>query len=288
MLRRYTLTAILLVIIISFFCGVLSTTANAQEIPKGMFSRRILTLFGTLADPSPAPALIQSPTPSPTTYQIFPTPAKSSYKIAVYGDSMVDTMGEALEYLEHSLRKRYPTTQFTLYNYGQGSQNVEDGIQRLFNEFNYNNRHYPSLLTLHPDILIVGSFAYNPFSPYDTGKHKKLYSQLITQSYTLADQVYILAEISPLRSNFGKGPNGVNWTGETPYIHSGQIIEQLKNVEDISQEFGVPIINAFTLTNNGLSKNGLIGYVNPSDGIHPSVAGHEFMADLIVSTIRLN
>lgn len=284
--QRHTFTVIFVVIILSFFYGIVSPGVRAQEVQKGMFSRRILTLFGTLTDPSPTPT--QAPIPTPTVPQILPTPAKNSYKIAVYGDSMVDTMGEVLEYLEHSLKRRYPTTQFTLYNYGQGSQNVEDGIQRLLNEFNYNDRHYPSLLTLHPDILIVGSFAYNPFSPYDSLKHKKLLSQLVTQSYTLADQVYMLAEISPLRANFGKGPNGVNWTGNTPYIHSGQIIEQLKNVKEVSQELHVPIINAFSLTNDGRPKDGLTVYINPSDGIHPSVAGHEFTADLIVSTIHLN
>jgi len=49
---------------------------------------------------------------SPTPYPLIPTPyplnpAKSLYTIAIIGDSMVDTMGEVLEYLDSALKKKY-------------------------------------------------------------------------------------------------------------------------------------------------------------------------------------
>lgn len=201
---------------------------------------------------------------------------------------MVDTMGEVLEYLEHSLKKRYPATQFTLYNYGQGSQNVEDGLNRFYNDFNYKDRHYSSLLTVRPDILIVGSFAYNPFSPNDPERYKVQYRKLLLQARNVATDVYVLSEIAPLRNDFGKGPGGVNWDVQTSYEHSQYIIQGLENAQIVANQLDIPIINAYqpSITNH-LTKEGNKSYVNPSDGIHPSVLGHEFTADLITSAIRL-
>jgi len=270
---------------------IVSRNAYAQELPKGAFSLRILSLFNNLSDTSsslsPTPP-IQAVSAIPTPVLPLPTPLKKSYKIAVFGDSMVDTMGEVMEYLEHSLKARYPTTQFTLYNYGQGSQNVEDGLSRFYNEFNYKDRHYPSLVAVQPDILIIGSFAYNPFSPNDQELYKKLYKKLLLRSRNIANDVYMLTEIAPLRSEFGQGPNGVNWDVPTSYEHSGWIVSGLENSLLVAKELDIPTINVFQLTLlNPQTKEGMKKYVNPSDGIHPSVAGHEFIADTIASTILL-
>lgn len=82
-----------------------------------------------------------SPSPSPvTSYQLpetspsptpSPKPSKSTYTIAIIGDSMADTMGESMEYLQESLKARYPQTNFNLYNYGIGDRifvSAHDGI----------------------------------------------------------------------------------------------------------------------------------------------------------------
>lgn len=267
-----------------------SAAANdgVADLTKGDFVSDAGEVAGTYnADqivPTFAPAAIHEVTPTPAAK----TTRKSSYTIAVFGDSMVDTMGERMEYLEHALKAKYPKTTFKLYNYGVGSQNVEEGIARFGKEFRYQSRTYTSLPVLAPDIVILGSFSYNPFSPYDRNKHWLALAKLIQEAKRTGADVYMLAEIAPLRSDFGKGPNGVNWDQVTSFEHSGEIIEQLENTVGLAKNENVILINAFekSIVNN--RREGKKEYVNPSDGIHPSVKGHEFIAKEIVETLVLD
>ena len=229
---------------------------------------------------------------TPTPYPLIPTPyplnpAKSLYTIAIIGDSMVDTMGEVLEYLDSALKKKYPQTKFLLYNYGTGAQNIEMGLARFGSHFKYQSRDYQSLPELKPDILIVASFSYNPFTPHDRDRHWLTLTSLVQQAKTVSSNVYMLAEIAPLRADFGKGPQGVNWSDDSNYEHSGRIIEQLQNAVGLSKSLQVPLIDAFSPSFNPQTQEGNRSYVNPSDGIHPSVEGHQFMAEKIAQTLRL-
>lgn len=263
-----------------FYSSKSQVLGEASQITPSQLSSsdQIITVFptssATIVPPSPTPTVELTPTSIPT--------KKESYSIAIFGDSMVDTMGERLEYLEHALKKKYPDVNFTLYNYGIGAQNVEMGIERLTKELNHVDRHYPPLSQINPDIIIVGSFAYNPFTPHDRNQHWLSLTKLIESVKTISPKVYMLAEITPLRHDFGRGPNGVNWETSTSYEHSGRIIEQLENAVGLSETLKVPLINVFK------KSEGKREYVNPSDGIHPSVEGHEFTAELITETIQLD
>lgn len=239
----------------------------------------------------PSPTLTPSPQPTQLVEMITPEPirlSKNSYSIAIIGDSMVDTMGERLEYLEHALKKKYPNVNFTLYNFGQGAQNVEDGLARLHNRLDHQDRRYPSLDEIKPDVLIVGSFSYNPFSPHDPERYKSSLSRFINEAKTISGQTYVLAEIAPLKVGFGKGPGGVNWDDNTSYQQATKIIEQMETAIAVSQSESLPLINAFNPSQAGGDKSGNPKYVNSNDGIHPSVLGHEFMADIIANSLRLN
>lgn len=228
---------------------------------------------------SPTPTIASNPTPTPSPVL---TTKKKSYKIAVIGDSMVDTMGERLEYLERSLKRKYPLTEFTLYNYGRGAENIEMGLARLNSRFDYQDRHYPTLTEVAPDIIVVGSFAYNPFSPYDRDRHWLSLTKMIEEVKKISPNIYLLAEIAPLRSDFGKGPGGVNYDTDTAFVHSGHIIEQLENAIGLARTLNVPLINTYS------ASGGRREYVNPHDGIHPSVSGHEFTAEMITNKIDFN
>lgn len=227
---------------------------------------------------------IQGPLLTPVPVASEYTLPKKSYSIAIIGDSMVDTMGERLEYLEHSLKRKYPTAQFTLYNYGIGGQNVEEGLARFSSPFQFRDRTYPAIAQVHPDYLVVASFAYNPFNPYDRNKHWLLLDRLVKEAEKASSHVYVLAEIAPLIADFGKGPGGVNWPD--PTIHAHHIIEQLENAEGVAQSEHVGLIDAFAASQVNKDKAGNKTYVNTNDNIHPSVAGHEFIANLITDTIR--
>lgn len=249
---------------------------------KGAFAKTILDTFNSLQSPAFTPSPIPpSPTPTPL------IPKKSSYAIAVIGDSMVDTMGERLEYLEGALKEKYPKTEFRLYNYGMGAQNVEEGLARINVEFDHLDRHYPPLPRVAPDILIIGSYAYNPFTPHDRDRHWAALKKFAEEGRGITPNVYILAEVAPLRTGFGKGPNGVNWSENTAYEHSGRILELLENAVTLGKVMKVPVINAFDASLNKSTEEGNKKYVNSSDGIHPSVDGHKFTADRIVKTLQL-
>lgn len=112
------------------------------------------------------------PTPSPV-----PVLSKKTYIIAAIGDSMIQTMGPNLDYLQKDLLKKYPRNDFVMYNYGVGGEKVTSGLARLNAPFELNGRSYPPLSELKPDILIVGSYAYNPFAEFDLN----LYTNQLTE-----------------------------------------------------------------------------------------------------------
>lgn len=262
----------------------------AQTIDSNVLGEKAENSITQTPTTAPTATLTPTPTITPTsipTLTAIPQPRKKTYSIVVYGDSMVDTMGERLEYLEHALKKRYPQTDFILYNFGKGAENVEMGIARFGSELHYQDRNYLSLDRIHPDIIIVGSFAYNPFTPHDRNRHWLGLTRLVEQAKTLSAQVYMMAEIAPLRRDFGKGPNGVNWSDQTNIEHSGRIVEQLENTVGLSRTLGIPLIDVYRRSLAG-SGEGKRDYVNPSDGIHPSVAGHEFTAKIITERIKLD
>src|SRR3990167_1320370 len=238
--------------------------------------------------PTSTPTTTLSPTPSPS---LSPStnPAvilkKKLYTVAIFGDSMVDTMGENLEYLQKALVNKYPKTTFKLYNYGIGGQNVEQGLARFESSFVNRERNFPPIPTLNPDVLIIGSFAYNPFSTHDRNRHYSLLRDLLARAKTLSSKIYLLAEIAPLRTGFGAGKNGVNMSEDTAYQHALNIIEQLDDVINLSAQENVPIINAYYAS--GIEgKFGDPYYVNQDDGIHPSFAGHVFTAEIIAAKVK--
>lgn len=264
------------IIFIVVFLGFLYIKNNSPKVPRKE-SVKAVTAPILL---SPTPILTSIPTP-------IALPQKSSYSIAIFGDSMVDTMGEKLEYLQKVLANKYPQTKFNLYNYGIGGQNVEQGLSRFESSFVNRERQYPPLPVLAPDVLIIGSFAYNPFSTHDRNKHYTLLKELAAKAKTLSSRIYLLAEIAPLKTGFGKGKNGVNMPQDLAYEQAMHILEQLDNAVNLSMLEDIPLINVYSLSRI----DGSFGdpyYVNQDDGIHPSFAGHSFTAEQIAEKIKLD
>jgi lysophospholipase L1-like esterase len=231
------------------------------------------SILGIFFVPTPT---IFIPTPTVPT---FSTP-KSSYRIAIIGDSMVDTMGERLEYLEHALKARYPRTQFELYNYGRGSETVAHGLARLNNHFSNNDRRYDPITSIHPDIIIVGSFAYNPYFPPNAAQHHQDLLNLVERMKQITPAVY-----QPLRTGFGTGPNGVNWDANTAYSHTGFMLEQIDSAKQVARELNIPLIDTFSPSVIKEDGSGRADLIATDDRIHPSVKGHEFMAELIAKKL---
>lgn len=235
------------------------------------------------ASPSPSVSAFVTITPTPTASP-SPSPeiklSKTEYKIALYGDSMIDTMGD-MSYLNTALAKKYPNVKFNLYNYGIGAQNVKVGFERINLKFSYANRNYDAIGAIGADAIVVGTFAYNPFDPHNTENYRNYLQPLISQLKATGKPVYLLIEVGPLGENFGKGPRGVNLGSDYGIAHSKKISEQLTAAKTVAQSLNIPIIDVYTLTQGNPT------YTDPDDGIHPSVDGHIFTANLIVQTVVL-
>ncbi len=215
-------------------------------------------------------------TPSPVPIKL----SKSTFTIALFGDSMIDTMGD-MKYLSVALAKRYPDTKFNLYNYGIGAQNVQMGLDRVDSAFNYQSRTYPPISQTNADIIIVGSFAYNPFVNHDVNRFSNTLTALLNKVRSFNKNVYQLIEIAPLKDNFGKGPHGINWPPDLALKQSLHIDEQLVAARSVAKNLNVPTIDVYPFS------TGRTMYTNPDDGIHPSVDGHTLIANIIVKTIIL-
>ena len=280
-------TALLLGGILIFLVGLFLANYMNQKNDSSV----VLNPISTQSAVKSAVVTSQIPTLTPTLY-VLPSAAptkrlkKQVYTIALYGDSMIDTMGEKLEFLAEALENKYPKTSFQLYNYGIGGENVKRGLDRFSQPFAFKTRQYKAITELHPDVIILGSFAYNPFDPHDVNRYWLTLTELVKQAKAISPQVYLLAEIAPLGYEFGKGKNGINWPQELAQAQALRIIEQLDSATALAKSLGVALIDAY----HPSQQNGRFGeayLINPDDGIHPSREGHLFIGDKIVETILL-
>jgi lysophospholipase L1-like esterase len=274
---------ILLTLISSYLYFNRSISEKTASVPP-------VTELRTSSPSSPKPTASQSASPksSPASASsvAIKQPGKATYTIAAFGDSMIDTMGENLDYLEKSLKTKYPKTIFKMYNYGIGSQNIIEGLNRFHSPFNYKTRNHPPIDQINPDIIILGSFSYNPLSPYDRASHQKNLESLINEARKTKAQIYVLAEIAPLRSGFGRGPGGIDWTEEMIQTQVEHILEQLDDTVATAKAQNVYLVNAYQASKtDGRYGNRL--YVATHDGIHPSIEGQIFVAGQIASVLKL-
>lgn len=239
------------------------------------------------SSPSPGFKALLSPTdtasPSSSAPSVQPL-SQSHYTIALFGDSMIETLADSDPALEQALHNRYPDVDFTVYNYGIGAENVSQGLARIDQPFDRDSRHYPSLSQLHPDVLIIGSFAYNPYFPYNRDQHWLTLAKLLETAQRFSLRVYLLTEIAPLGSAFGVG--SVDWDSQVRLVHSQHIIELLQNSLGLATSLGVPAINTYQPSLDD-SVFGSYHFTSAQDGIHYSPEGKSLVLDQITQSINL-
>lgn len=213
---------------------------------------------------------------------------KDSYTIAVLGDSMVDTLGPDIPHLQAKLDQVFPYTNFTLLNYGVGATNIEYGLNRITNDYSYLDKPIPSLVSQHPDIVVVESFGYNPF-PFETGALDKHWLTMGTITDTLKNQIpgvkiIVAATIAPHSDSFGDGAPGVSFDPEFKKNHTSNIKKYIRSAINFAGSQHYPLADAFTpsLTSDG---EGNPLFINPGDHIHPSDAGKALFAEKIVAAL---
>jgi hypothetical protein len=233
---------------------------TAQPTNSPIPTPKVLQRVETIAEPE-APASAQT--------------TKESYVIAFIGDSMVETMGAALPYVYRELRIKYPKLGFSLYNYGIGGENLVEATSRFGLPYSYKDSSHEPLPELGADIIIVGSYSYNPITPFDKNEAWLLLSDLVNKAKEKTGKVYILAEQAPLKEGFGEGPGGVNWPAEITDEHIQKIISGLENAVGLAETLNVGLINVFEQSRIEGSEYGNPEYVAVHDGIHYSEEGRK-------------
>lgn len=290
-LKRYGFLIGLIIIILLVSSGIFhyytSTAKTSSQTTAINPTSEIRTSSPSSPKPSASQSALPKATPATESAISYKQPSKSTYTIAAFGDSMIDTMGENLDYLEKSLKAKYPKTTFKMYNYGIGSQNIVEGLNRFHSSFNYKTRNYPPIDQINPDIIVLGSFSYNPLSPYDRKTHQQKLESLINEGRQTKAQIYVLAEIAPLRSGFGRGPGGIDWTEEMIQTQVEHILEQLDDTVTTANAQNVYLVNAYKASRTD-GRYGNRVYVSSHDGIHPSIEGQTFVADQIAAMLKFD
>ena len=241
---------------------------------------------------TPTPEIVPSPTPTPTV-AITPTPAVSknflrkSVTVALLGDSMMDTLGPFPE-LETALNETYPNISVTILNYGVGGTNIDYGIERITHGYEYLGKQIPALSAVSPDIVVVESFGYNPYS-FDTGAIDKHWMALAKAVDSIKEtmprtKIVLAATIAPNANVFANGAPGVSFSPEGKRKH----VETIKAYLESTTRFAVgqryPLADAYhaSLQADG---NGDISYINAGDHIHTSPEGRAFFAKVLAKTL---
>ena len=227
---------------------------------------------------------IANPTPTP----IFTK--KKSYTIALLGDSMIDTLGPGIPALQTDLKNIYPNANFTLLNYGDGGTNIDYGIERITNSYMYLGNQIPALAATHPDIVIVESFAYNPFP--DVNGLNRYWLALVKavdtiHQYVPGAKIIIAATIAPNSAVFGDGAAGLAFSARDKIERTTVIKQYLDSTVKFAASQHLPLADAYhaSLTPTG---DGNLTYINGGDHIHYSDAGRNLFAQKVTDAIGAN
>jgi hypothetical protein len=228
---------------------------------------------------------------NPFPYKIPNLAYSRSYRIMLVGDSMIGSLGPNAQLLRQHLIEYYPDHEFVNYNYGFGATSIETLPNRLVNETEYNDQTYPSILSQGFDLIIVGSFAYNPLSQEYAGngiaKHISFLNDSIRKIIqTKPDSVVaIMTPIAPSKEYFAKGVYDL--TSEERKLWAEERIAYIESVINYANEKEIPLINVYakTLSPDG---DGNLKYISKDDYIHPSPEGVDLMSKTIVEFIYTN
>lgn len=276
---------------------ILSPVPQGPSSPSGGEAPRtvpmnILSVTDQISLPL-VPDVSPTQTPTPST---LPTPQvkpllRSHLRIALLGDSMTDTLGPDVPHLKDELHKLYPNLQTTILNYGVGATNIEYGIERITTDYEYLGKKIPAMVKENPDIVVIESFAYNPFPDADSGinRHWLALGKAVQTIKTVLPQakIIIATTVAPDGNTFAKGAPGIEYTEGSQWEHVRIIQAYLESTIAFAKSERLVLANAYTpsLLSNG---NGNPLYINKGDNIHPSDQGKSLFAYVLVEAMTKN
>jgi len=254
-----------------------------QLISQNSHSQNILGAE-SVPIPTPAPSLIFTPTPTPIPH----VTRKPHMTIAMVGDSMIETLGSGVPDLQKKLVIYYPNTTFTILNNGVGSTTIDSGINRLTKDYVVNAKKIPSVVSQQPDLIIIESFAYNPYT-LDEGALTRHWLALARIMDILREQladakVLLSATITPNAKTFGDGAPFIAYTDIEKHEKVMTIKAFLDNTVRFARSENIPLANAYN-PSTMRDGNGNWTYISPTDHIHYSTKGRLFFIDTLFEAI---
>lgn len=233
----------------------------------------------------------QTPTPTSKSSSNKPQKKKSSVTIALLGDSMTDTLGKDAKELIGAVRNIYPNLTTRILNYGAGGTNLEDAITRITAEYTYLGVTYPPLATQKPDIIVIESCGYNPFTKPDGALDRHWLALAHTVDAVRAHlpntKIIIGVTIAPNDTVFGNGAEGLHFAQTDKQQRVAVIKQYLDNAVRFAKSEKLPLADAYT-PSLGQDGNGKLEYINAGDHIHYSPKGRTLMAQKIAEAISQN
>lgn len=250
----------------------------------------LVTWPGNLTSPNyKADTIIPTGTQIPATTPTIPK--KETYYSLILGDSMEDALGPNANPLREKLIEYYPENEFVNYNYGFGSTNILSLKDRLNALTNYRGESYPPALTLDFDLVLFGSFAYNPLSEFPLEEGLKKQNEALDENIKKIREarpravIVFLTPIAPSKEKYGEGV--VEMTRAERRQNAEERIAYIKNHIEYANKNSYPVIDIYE---KSLKGNGEVDlkYINPDDYIHPSAEGLDMMARTIADFIYEN
>jgi hypothetical protein len=245
------------------------------------------------------PTIAVTPTPTPFIFTSYTAPkivSKQVYKIVMIGDSMTAALGPhgggLSEYMNSLYKKTEQAPQrIIIDNYAQ-SNNILAVNDELTQKKTINEYTFGPLLSEDFDLILIESHGYNPLSQFGLeGGLKQQNAALDSLMKTLITThphaaIVFVATIAPNRKNYAKMTQP-NESGIDREKLADERIAYIKNHIDYAMSHNIPLINIYenSLTENG---DGNMIYINPTDDIHPSFVGVDFIDHKIGDFIYQN
>lgn len=204
-------------------------------------------------------------------------------KVVLLGDSMIDTydfMDEGFPELKRELGKISSNLSIELVNHGVGSTDVNLGLKRVTQPYDYEarGRKLPAVLDENAGLVVIESFAYNHGSNSSDDinafldSHRKIVDLLRPES-----KIVLLATVAPNRDNFATGIISLGWDENKRQQEYELVMRYFQEFIEFAKNSGLPFVNIFemTLTEN---KTGDPKYISNVDYLHLSFEGRELIS----------
>ncbi len=240
---------------------------------------------------------LSTPTPTPFVFRTYTPPKierKNKYTIFMIGDSMTHALGPHGGTFYQFINDLYKKDNIGILvdNYAVGSTNILSVNYELTKKTTYWDSTLEPLLSRDFDLILIESFGYNPLSSFGIEEGIKRQNQaldeLMKTIITTHPQsaIVFVATIAPNKETYAK-KIVLNITVADRIKQAEERMTYIKNHIEYAKSHNLPIIDIYNKSLN-TQGNGDLKYINPTDSIHPSFVGVDFIGHEIANYIYDN